>query len=112
EVLAHNDLINPRSVLAHCIHLNDDDIGFLNEVGLTVAHNPRSNMNNAVGYAPISKLKCPIMLGTDGIGADMFTEAKIAWFKSRDRAARISPNDVVAMLANSARRASQSLGVT
>ena len=112
ERLTHNDLINPRSILAHCIHLGDNDIGFLNEVGLTVAHNPRSNMNNAVGYAPISKLKCPIMLGTDGIGADMFTEAKIAWFKSRDGAAGISPARVIEMLATSARRASEALKVT
>ena len=101
-----------RPIFAHCIHLNDDEIAALNLDQPTIAHNPRSNMNNAVGYAPIAKLKCPIALGTDGIGADMFAEAKAAWFKSRDAAAAISPNRVIEMLATSARRASQSLGVT
>jgi len=110
--LAHAGLVEPSSIFAHCIHLNDEDIAFLNDVGLTVAHNPRSNMNNAVGYAPIAKLKCPIMLGTDGIGADLFTEAKVAWFKSRDGGAGISPAQVIGMLASSARRASTLLHVS
>ncbi len=79
---------------------------------VSLAHNPRSNMNNAVGYSPIGKLTNPIQLGTDGIGADMFTEAKAAWFKSRDGRAGISPDQVIQMLANSARRASQALNVT
>src|SRR5262249_25389245 len=61
--------------------------------------------------APIQDFTAPIQLGTDGIGADMFAEAKVAWFKSRDAHAGISPNDVIQMLANSARCASQSLGV-
>jgi putative selenium metabolism protein SsnA len=109
--LGHNRLLNPDSVLAHCIHLGEEEIEGINEIGLTVAHNPRSNMNNAVGYAPVGKLKCPVMLGTDGIGADMFAEAKVAWLKSNDAGAGIAPGDVVGMLAASARRASRSLGV-
>src|SRR5439155_8532853 len=112
ERLARAQMLGPQHVLAHCIHLDDDAIAQLNEAQVTVAHNPRSNMNNAVGYAPIAKLKCPVMLGTDGIGADMFAEAQAAWFKSRDGGAGISPAQVVAMLAQSARRASKSLNVT
>ena len=69
-------------------------------------------MNNGVGYAPLAKLTCPIMLGTDGIGGDLFSEAKTAWLKSRDTGAGISPDRVIQMLATSARRASQALGIT
>lgn len=105
-------LLHRDNIFAHCIHLSDDAIAAVNEAGVTIAHNPRSNMNNAVGYTPIQKLECPVMLGTDGIGGDMFAEAKHAWFKSRDGGAGISPADVVKMLATSARRASQALGVT
>jgi cytosine/adenosine deaminase-related metal-dependent hydrolase len=112
ERLKHHDLLRPENIFAHCIHLNDQDIAAVNEANVTIAHNPRSNMNNAVGYAPIAKLTCPIMLGTDGIGADMFAESKAAWFKSRDAGAGISPARVIEMLATSARRASQALGVT
>ncbi len=106
------NLLHPRHLFAHGTHLDADAVARVNEAGLSLAHNTRSNMNNAVGYSPIGKLKCPIQLGTDGIGADMFAEAQTAWFKSCDGGAGISPADVVAMLANSARRASQSLRVT
>jgi cytosine/adenosine deaminase-related metal-dependent hydrolase len=92
--------------------LSGHDIRRVNRANPRIAHNPRSNMNNAVGYAPIEQFTCPIQLGTDGIGADLFAEAKAAWFKSRDGHANISPNDVIQMLANSARCASKSLGVT
>ncbi|MCH8259751.1 MAG: hypothetical protein IIC46_06065 [Planctomycetes bacterium] len=43
---------------------------------------------------------------------DMFAEAKAAWYISRDIGAGLSPGDIVAMLAASARRASRSLGLT
>jgi cytosine/adenosine deaminase-related metal-dependent hydrolase len=105
-------LLHPDSIFAHCIHLDDNAIAAINAAQVTIAHNPRSNMNNAVGYAPIAKLTCPIMLGTDGIGGDMFAESKAAWFKSRDGGGGISPADVIAMLAHSARRASLALGTT
>ena len=60
----------------------------VNTIGVTLAHNPRSNMNNSVGYTPVAKFRSPVMLGTDGIGADMFTEARTAWFKSCDAQGR------------------------
>jgi cytosine/adenosine deaminase-related metal-dependent hydrolase len=110
--LDRHGILRPDSIFAHGTHLNADGISRINSTGLTIAHNPRSNMNNAVGYAPIGKFRGPVMLGTDGIGADMFTEAKHAWFKSRDGWAGILPADVIAMLAASARRASAALGVT
>jgi cytosine/adenosine deaminase-related metal-dependent hydrolase len=52
------------------------------------------------------------MLGTDVIGSDMFTEAKCAWFIARHEQVRLTPNHIMAMLANSARRASAALDIT
>jgi len=112
ERICQAGLVRSSSILAHCIHLSDADINAINLDGPTIAHNPRSNMNNSVGYTPVGKLTCPIMLGTDGIGADMFAEARAAWFKSRDAQAGISPDRIIQMLANSARRASHALRVT
>jgi putative selenium metabolism protein SsnA len=109
--LERHGLLKPGSVFAHGTHLSTNAIERVNAIGVTMSHNPRSNMNNAVGYAPIGRFRGAVMLGTDGIGADMFTEAKHAWFKSRDGGAGISPADVIAMLASAARRASASLGV-
>ena len=55
----------------------------------TIAHNPRSNMNNSVGYAQPATRANRIVLGTDGIGADMLEEARLAY-------ARLRENDVTA----------------
>lgn len=110
--LAAHGLLRAESIFAHCTHLDEEAIARLGEAGLTVAHNARSNMNNAVGYAPVAAFRCPVMLGTDGIGADLFAEAKAAWFISRHEAAGLAPSDVLVMLRAGARRASASLGVT
>ena len=40
-------------------------------------------MNNAVGYARPARWANPIMLGTDGIGADMLEEARLAYVALR-----------------------------
>jgi cytosine/adenosine deaminase-related metal-dependent hydrolase len=111
ERLEKYGLVRPATVFAHGTHLNAAAIERVNQVGLTLAHNPRSNMNNSVGYTPVAKFRAPVMLGTDGIGADMFNEARTAWFKACDAHQGLSPNDIVRMLAASARRASASLGV-
>lgn len=105
-------VLRPASVLAHCTHLSDDDTALLTERGVTTAHNARSNMNNAVGYARPKRFSPPPMLGTDGIGGDLFAELKAAWYVSQHEHGGLSPNELVAMLNRSARRASQSLGVT
>lgn len=110
--LAKHELLRRESIFAHGTHLSPEAVAKVNASGLTMAHNPRSNMNNAVGYAPVASFRCPIVLGTDGIGADMFAEAKHAWFIARHQQAAISPVRIIDMLAASARRASQSLGVT
>jgi cytosine/adenosine deaminase-related metal-dependent hydrolase len=64
-------------LLAHCVHLDRPLRG-------TVAHNPRSNMNNGVGYARPAALDNTVALGTDGIGGDMLEEFRIAYVRHRE----------------------------
>jgi cytosine/adenosine deaminase-related metal-dependent hydrolase len=62
-------------VLAHCVHLNDDEINIVRKTGAKVAHNPMSNMLNAVGVAPILKMLkkgIRVGLGNDGYIFDGF----------------------------------------
>jgi putative selenium metabolism protein SsnA len=82
--LAERGLLGPRALLAHCVHAGDDDAARLLEAGARVAHNPRSNANNAVGYARPSRFGGRLLLGTDGIGADMRAEAFAAFVAARD----------------------------
>jgi cytosine/adenosine deaminase-related metal-dependent hydrolase len=49
-----------------------------------LVHNPRSNMNNRVGYARVHLFGEKLALGTDGFPADMLEEAKFAFHKKRD----------------------------
>ncbi|MEN9504652.1 MAG: hypothetical protein RI958_578, partial [Actinomycetota bacterium] len=60
----------------------------------TIAHNPRSNMNNAVGYASPTRWTNPVVLGTDGIGADMLEEARLAYVALRAHDVTASPDMV------------------
>lgn len=111
ERLAKHNALNNRTILAHSIHLSDEDISIARSAGAWFAHNPRSNMNNQVGYAPVSKFGDRVVLGTDGIGADMFEEARIAFFKSRDNRADVGADVWLRVLANNQRLASESFGV-
>ena len=42
-------------------------------------------MNNAVGYARPARRPNPVVLGTDGIGADMLEEFRLAYVAHRAR---------------------------
>ncbi|HEX3598597.1 MAG TPA: amidohydrolase family protein [Lacipirellulaceae bacterium] len=102
----------PGTIFGHGTHLSDADVDAVNaSEHISVAHNPSSNMNNGVGYTPVAKLKHPPQLGTDGIGADMWREARVAEFKSRDAQLPIAFGRSLTMLGQSARIASKSLGV-
>lgn len=107
------DSLIARSILGHGTHLSPHDAAHLSSISAGIAHNTRSNMNNAVGYAPIPNM-ARVLLGTDGIGGDMFNEARTAWFKYRDSRASgsIGPARFLDMLAHNARVASRILGVT
>jgi putative selenium metabolism protein SsnA len=100
------------TILGHGTHFSDGDIAAVNERRETIAlaHNPSSNMNNAVGYTPVAKLSQPPLLGTDGIGADMWREARVAEFKSRDSGLPLPFGQSLKMLGQSARFASRCLG--
>ncbi|MGA1073736.1 MAG: amidohydrolase family protein [Ilumatobacteraceae bacterium] len=80
ESLAREDWL-----LVHCVSLDRDLPG-------TIAHNPRSNMNNAVGYAAPARRHNPIVLGTDGIGADMLEEFRLAYVAHRADDVLASPD--------------------
>jgi len=83
ERLNAHGLLAARTLLAHCVHLTDAEVAEAHARGCWIAHNPRSNMNNAVGYAPTAALK-RAALGTDGMDGDMLAETRAAYLKMRD----------------------------
>ncbi|HXU40113.1 MAG TPA: putative aminohydrolase SsnA [Blastocatellia bacterium] len=110
ERLRNHDALNARTILAHGIHLSGEEIDLAKSAGVWFAHNPRSNANNQVGYAPVAKFGSRLVLGTDGIGADMFEESRFAFFKSRDSRSGFTADDWLRVLANNQRLASEMFG--
>jgi putative selenium metabolism protein SsnA len=111
ERLANHGLLNQRTILAHGTHLDEREIRMALDAGAWFAHNPGSNMNNQVGYAPVVQFGDRSVLGTDGIGADMFEQARLAYFKGRDAHGFNTPGDWVKTLARGQQLASESFGV-
>ena len=77
-------MLNERTLLAHGVHLDDGEARLVRTAGATVAHNARSNMNNAVGRTPLGTLGERVALGTDGIGSDMVAESQAAFFRYQE----------------------------
>ena len=82
--LAEAGALDHRTLLAHGVHLDDQEIDLVRSATAFLAHNARSNMNNAVGRARLDDLGPRIALGTDGIGSDMFEESRTAFFRLRE----------------------------
>jgi len=72
-------------VLAHCIHLDDDEMKSLARTGTNVAHCPSSNLKLGSGIARVAEMlerDISVSLGADGAPCnnrlDMFTEMRTA----------------------------------
>ncbi len=75
-------VLGPGTIAAHCVHVDGFELDLLRESGTRVAHNPRSNMNNAVGTADVPgmlKRGISVGLGNDGFPNNMFTEMGVAY---------------------------------
>ncbi len=78
--LDEHGALDDLSLLAHCIHIDPDELNLIAEANAKVMHQPRSNMNNGVGVAPVQAMLdagiC-VGLGNDGFSNDAFAEMKI-----------------------------------
>ena len=75
----------PHVLLAHCVHLDEGEVGLLASKGTHVAHCPSSNMKLGSGVAPVTEMLnggVSVSLGADGAPCnnrlDMFTEMRTA----------------------------------
>jgi len=82
-------LLGDRSILAHCVHVSDEEVRLLAESKTAATHQPTSNMNNAVGAADISRLIAagvPVGVGTDGMSPNVWDDYRAASWLMRHRA--------------------------
>ncbi|MDP3147833.1 MAG: putative aminohydrolase SsnA [Ignavibacteria bacterium] len=100
ERLEEHSLLNSKSILVHGVHLTNNDLEILNRHDAFLVHNPRSNMNNSVGYMNRLHQVKNLGIGTDGIGANMFEETKFAFFKNQEAKGKLSYSDFMKILQN------------
>ncbi len=80
--LQRHGILGDRSIIAHAVHIDTQEIHLLAETGTWVTHQPRSNMNNAVGVAAVESMLragVRVCLGNDGFSNTMWDEWKTTY---------------------------------
>jgi cytosine/adenosine deaminase-related metal-dependent hydrolase len=83
--LIKSGLLNDKSILAHGIHLTDDEYNSIENSGSALVYNLDSNLNNSVGLPEFSRApkKIPILTGTDGMNSNPARTLKQIFLLSR-----------------------------
>ncbi|MBN1640337.1 MAG: putative aminohydrolase SsnA [Anaerolineae bacterium] len=82
ERLSDAGILGPASILVHCVDVDAWELERIRDSGAWVTHQPRSNMNNAVGVAPVETMLrggIRVCLGNDGFSNNMWAEWKAAY---------------------------------
>lgn len=89
-LLEHLGCLSGRAVLAHCVHVTEEDMGILAQRRAAVAHCPESNLKLGSGMAPAAALRkrgVTVCMGTDGAASnndlDLLSETRTAAFCRR-----------------------------
>ena len=77
-------LDSSKSILAHCIHLNDNERKIVEQSKAYIVQNTESNLNNKVGFFNSRGLGKNIMIGTDGMHSDILRSSKAAFFVGQE----------------------------
>lgn len=110
-------LLNKNSILAHCVHINEEEAAIIAERGCYVALNPTSNMNNAVGlpdFELLKKYNIKCLLGNDGLGANLTRDYLNLLFSMKNRLGgptRFCMDDLVQIITNGYEYMSSKLNV-
>ncbi len=75
------NILGEKTILAHCIYVNDHEMDLIRDTNTMVVHNPESNMGNACGCPPTMEIVHKGILtglGTDGYTHDVIESMKVA----------------------------------
>jgi len=77
-------LNSSKSIVAHAIHINDNERRVLKKSATYIVQNPESNLNNQVGFFNRNNLdENKLILGTDGMHSNMIRSAQVAYFSGK-----------------------------
>jgi putative selenium metabolism protein SsnA len=80
--LHHFGLLGRETIAVHAVHIDAEEMAILARTGTWVTHQPRSNMNNAVGISRVEemlRMGIPVCIGTDGFSSTMWDEWKMTY---------------------------------
>jgi putative selenium metabolism protein SsnA len=78
--------LGDKTLLVHCVHVDEKEMDMIRDTASNVVHNPESNMNNAVGCADVLRMMkkgIVVGLGTDGMSSDMLAQMRCAYLLQR-----------------------------
>ncbi|MEZ4439001.1 MAG: amidohydrolase family protein [Polyangiaceae bacterium] len=105
-------IVAGKALLAHGVHLSPGEVTRLSQGAVTLTHQPRSNMNNHVGYfSSVRGGAVPVALGTDGINSDLFAEAQAGFYRLREHDRHAGAEEVWSWIAGGWRLATAALGL-
>lgn len=82
ERLEKYGVLGPKTIVAHGVHLDINEVNLLVGSGTWLTHQPRSNMNNAVGLPNVESMLAAgvkYCLGNDGFSNSMWAEWNSAY---------------------------------
>ncbi|HEY60757.1 MAG TPA: putative aminohydrolase SsnA [Anaerolineae bacterium] len=82
ERLYDHGILGPRTIVVHAVHIDAKELFLLKDTGTWVSHQPRSNMNNAVGLPVVESMMnagVKVCLGNDGFSNAMWQEWKATY---------------------------------
>jgi putative selenium metabolism protein SsnA len=102
--LNHARILGNHTIAAHAVHVNAWELDLLRQTETWVTHQPRSNMNNAVGVADLEAMLqggLKLGLGNDGFSNYMFDEWKAAFLlhKVSNRDPRVANGESIVRMA-------------
>jgi putative selenium metabolism protein SsnA len=102
--LARHNLLGDHSIAVHAVQIDAREMELLAVSNTWVTHQPRSNMNNAVGMAQVEamlRLGIKVCLGNDGFSNAMWEEWKATYLAHKlwNGDPRRMPGDQVARMA-------------
>ena len=97
-------ILGEKTLVAHGVHIDAKEIGLLSKAGTWLSHQPRSNMNNAVGLPQVESMLnagVRVCLGNDGFSNSMWQEWNAAYLAHKliNNDPRRMPADLIYQMA-------------
>lgn len=90
DIYASHNLLGPRSIYAHCIHIDENDFCAFHQHGAAIAHCPTSNLFLGSGLFDLAAAKDPKRPVRVGLGTDIGAGTSFSQLQSLNEAYKIA----------------------